>query len=163
MQYGDDTILIMQGCEAQLLHLKQILQDLYLSCGLKVNLHKSCLVPINMEQDTATSLAASFGCIVGPFPFTYLGFPMGITKPQVKDYAPLICRIERSLSASSQWLSYAGRLQYVNSVVSSLPTYYMCSLKVPLMVIDIIDKRRKNRLWRGNELRKKVTIWLLGT
>lgn len=148
----------MQGCEAQLLHLKEILQNLALSSGLKVNYHKSCLVPINMGHEKASSLAAVFGCVVGSFPFTYLGLPMGLTKPQVRDYDPLICRIERKLSASSQFLSYVGRLQLVNSVISSLPTYYMCSLKLPDTVIEIIDKHRKNCLWRGSEFRKKVTI-----
>jgi mannosylglycoprotein endo-beta-mannosidase len=68
---------------------------------------------------------------------------MGLTKPQVKDYAPLLCRIERRLSVSSQFLTMAGRLQLVNSVISSLPTYYMCSLKLPVTVIELIDKHRK--------------------
>jgi hypothetical protein len=80
---------------------------------------------------------------------------MGLTKLQVKDYAPLISRIERRLSASSQWLSYPRRLQLVNSVLSSLPTYYMCSLKLPVTVVEIIDKHRKNCLWRGSDFRKK--------
>ena len=127
VQYADDTIIIMQGCELQLTLLKEILHKIILSSGLKVY-HKSCLVPINIDQEKAGSLANAFGCTVGSFPFTYLGLPLGLTKPQVKDYAPLICRIERKLSANSQFLSYAGRLQLVNSVISSLPTYYMCSL-----------------------------------
>jgi hypothetical protein len=80
---------------------------------------------------------------------------MGLTKPQVKDYAPLICRIERRMSATSQFLSYDGRLQLVNSVISSLPTYYLCSLKLPVTVIELIDKHRKNCLWRGRDFRNK--------
>jgi hypothetical protein len=80
---------------------------------------------------------------------------MGLTKPPVKDYAPLICRIERKMAAASLHLSYAGRLQLVNSVLSSLPTYYMCTLKLPITVIDIIDKHRKNCLWRGREFTRK--------
>jgi hypothetical protein len=80
---------------------------------------------------------------------------MGLTKPQVIDYAPLICRIERRLSASSQFLSYAGRLQLVNFVLSSLPTYYMCSLKLPITVVDVIDKFRLNCLWRGKDFNRK--------
>jgi hypothetical protein len=80
---------------------------------------------------------------------------MGTTKPQVKDYAPLIYRVERRMSASSLFLSYAGKLQLVNSVLSSLPTYYMCSLKLLVTVIEIIDKHRKNCLWRGRDFRNK--------
>ena len=154
IQYADDTILVMQGYETQLLHLKEILHRIAISTGLVVNYHKSCLLPINKSQEKAAQLASAFGCLIGTFPFTYLGLPMGLTKPQVKDYAPLICRIERRLSASSQFLSYAGRLHLVNSVLSSLPTYYMCSLKIPAAVIEIIDKHRKNCLWRGSDFRK---------
>jgi hypothetical protein len=80
---------------------------------------------------------------------------MGLTKPQVKDYAPLICRMERKMAAASLHLSYVGRLQLVNSVLSSLPAYYMCTLKLPITVIDIIDKHRKNCLWRGREFNRK--------
>jgi hypothetical protein len=145
----------MQANEDQLVLLKRLLHSISLSSGLVVNYHKSCLVPINVSPAKASSLAQSFGCSVGSFPFTYLGLPLGLSKPLVKDYAPLICRIERRLSASSQFLSYAGRLQLVNSVISSLPTYYMCSLKLPLTVIEIIDKHRKNCLWRGNDFNSK--------
>lgn len=155
IQYADDTIAILQGNESQLILLKGILEKISQSSGLKVNYHKSCLVPINIDQDRATALANTFGSIVGSFPFTYLGLPMGLTKPLVKDFAPLICRIERRMSATSQFLSQAGRLQLVNSVISSLPTYHMCSLKLPVTVVEIIDKYRKNCLWRGREFRKR--------
>jgi hypothetical protein len=85
-----------------------------------MNYHKSCLVPINIDAQKIDLLAASFGCMVGSFPFTYLGLPLGLTKPLVRDFAPLICRVERRLAASSQLLSYAGRLQLINFVLSSL-------------------------------------------
>jgi hypothetical protein len=145
----------MQGCDSQLAILKDILNKISVSSGLIVNFHKLCLVPINISSERANSLAQSFGCTVGSLPFTYLGLPMGLTKPQVKDYAPLICRIERKMAATSPHLSYAGRLQLVNSVLSSLPTYYMCTLKLPITVIDIIDKHGKNCLWRGREFSRK--------
>jgi mannosylglycoprotein endo-beta-mannosidase len=156
--------MIMHANEAQLTLLKEILHKITLSCGLVVNYHKSCIVPINTSAEKASSLAQSFGCTVGSFYFTYLGLPMGLTKPQVKDYAPLICRIERRMSVASLYLSLAGRLQLVNSVISSLPTYYMCTLKIPITVIEIIDKYRKNCLWRGREFRAKgynLAAWSL--
>jgi hypothetical protein len=81
---------------------------------------------------------------------------MGLTKLLVKDYALLIYRIERKLSASSMYLSYVGRLQLVNSVISSLPTYYMCILKLPTTAMEVIDKHKKNCLWRGKEFSHKA-------
>jgi hypothetical protein len=77
-----------------------------------------------------------------------LGIPLGTTKPLIKDYAPLICRVERKLSASSIYLSYSGRLQLINSVISSLPTYFMCTLSLPKTVIEVIDKFRKKIAFR---------------
>ncbi|KAG8087637.1 hypothetical protein GUJ93_ZPchr0010g11266 [Zizania palustris] len=43
----------------------------------------------------------------------------------------------------------AGKLQIVNSVLSALPTYAMCSFKLPIRVINQIDRARRNCLWRG--------------
>lgn len=132
-----------------------MLQAFTLSTCLKVNYQKSCLVPINVNNNVATSLANTFRCVLVSFLFTYLGLPMGLTKLQVKDYAPLIYKIEMRFSASARFLSYEGRVQLVNSILSSLPTYYMCTLKLPIAVIEAIYKYRKNCLWRDSDFKKK--------
>jgi hypothetical protein len=148
VQYADDTLLIMEADARQLFCLKALLHSFANSIGLKVNFHKSCLIPINVPSHKVSLLTGVFGCVEGQLPFTYMGIPLGTTKPLVKDYAPLICRIEIKLSASSVFLSYSGRLQLINSVVSSIPTYYMCTLSLPKTVVAMIDKFRKNYLWR---------------
>ena len=43
------------------------------------------LVPINLPEDRANLLAQNVGCELGKLPFTYLGLPLGITKPKVVD------------------------------------------------------------------------------
>jgi hypothetical protein len=143
VQYADDTLLIMEADARQLFCLKALLHSFANSTGLKVNFHKSCLIPINVPSHKVPLLTGVFGCVEGQLPFTYLGIPLGTTKPLVKDYAPLICRIERKLSTSSVFLSYSGRLQLINSVVSSIPTDYMCTLSLPKTVVAMIDKFRK--------------------
>jgi len=60
IQYADDTILVMQGCESQLLHLKEILHRIAISTGLIVNYHKSCLLPINNESREGCSTCKCF-------------------------------------------------------------------------------------------------------
>lgn len=88
-------------------------------------------------------------------PFTYLGLPIGTTKPKIEDFAPMIDKIERQLNVCSSLLSYAGRLEMVNSVITPFTTYAMCTLKIHKGVIDNIDRARKQCLWRGNDLSKK--------
>jgi hypothetical protein len=43
----------------------------------------------------------------------------------------------------------------VNAIFSSLPTYYMCTLRLPLIVIKQIDKYRRHCLWRGADINAK--------
>jgi hypothetical protein len=113
-----------------------------------VNYHKSSLIPINLSHDEAAFLSQEFLCQLGTMPFTYLGLPMGTTKPSTRDLSPLIDRVERRLSAVTSFLSYGDRLVLVNSVLSSLPTYYMLTLKLPPGLILVIDKARKHCLWK---------------
>lgn len=65
LQYAYDTLIVMEGCPSQLLHLKGILSDYAVSTGLKVNYSKSMLVPINMDENRMNFLAQTFGCSVG--------------------------------------------------------------------------------------------------
>jgi hypothetical protein len=50
IQYANDTIVVMKGCDSQLALRKEILHNITLSCGLVVNYQKSCLVPINVSS-----------------------------------------------------------------------------------------------------------------
>ena len=79
-------------------------------------------------EERAQHLASTFGCIVGQLPFTYLGLPLGTTRPAVVDFLPLVCRIERRMAGISSLLSYHGRLILVNSLLSSPPMYWLSTI-----------------------------------
>lgn len=88
-------------------------------------------------------LARTFGCEVGSLPFTYLGLPLGRSKPIVEECMQIVHRIQRRLVSGSDFLTQGGKLQLVNSVLSSLPTFYMCTILIPITVIG---------LWRGSNI-----------
>jgi len=113
------------------------------------------MIPINVPDSDITALVSAFGCQIALMPFTYLGLPMGTTKPKLEDLTPLMDRVERRLSSFSSFLSYSGRLEMVNSVLTPTVTYAMCSIKLPVGVIENIDRARKQCLWRGNDATKK--------
>lgn len=110
------------------------------------------MIPINICDAKMELLARTFGCTKGTLPFTYLGLPLGTTKPRIVDFLPLVNKCERRLGGISSMLNQAGRLQITNAVLSSLPTFYMCTLEIPKTVIKQIDKFRKNCLWRGSNV-----------
>jgi hypothetical protein len=95
IQYADDTLLIMQACPIQLAALRVVLEDFAQATGLRVNYSKCAMMSINILDDLISSLAASFGCQIGSLPFTYLGLPMGMTKPTIHDLSPLVGLVER--------------------------------------------------------------------
>jgi hypothetical protein len=132
------------------------------STGLHVNYHKSNIYPINVSDQKLAILANTFHRKVGTMPFTYLGLPLGLKKPNLGAFLPLIQKIERRLTSTSIFLSQAGRLQMVNAVFSSLPTYFMCTLKLPKTVIKQIDKFRRHCLWRGADINAKKHLKSLG-
>nr|ABA98347.1 retrotransposon protein, putative, unclassified [Oryza sativa Japonica Group] len=162
IQYVDDILILLKASQREVFCFKAILNMFAQSTGLKVNFNKSSLYPLNLSQDKADLLAGILGCNIGSLPFTYLGLPLGTTRHRVVDFAPLVDRIERRLTASSIFLPQGGRLTLINSVISSIPTYYMSSLQLPVTVIKAIDTARKNYLWRGNNpssTRKSLASW----
>jgi hypothetical protein len=92
---------------------------------------------------------------VDTYPFTYLGLPMGTTKPKVEDYTPLVNKIERRISAMVTWLTMAGRATLVGTTISSVPIYAMCSVKMYATNLNSIDRARKHGLWRGSDVASK--------
>ena len=131
IQYAYDTILLVNADETQLLAIKEMLVRFHASTGLKVNFNKSSLIPVNVSNEVTAHLAKFFDCSIGQMPFTYLGLPLGTTRPNIQDLMPLVDRVKRRLSASSAMLNQGARLQLLNSVLSSLPIFHLCSLAIP--------------------------------
>jgi hypothetical protein len=162
IQYADDTLLVLQANANQLFFLKALLNSYETASGLKVNYMKSQMIPINVSPEKMQHLANTFGCQIGSLPFTYLGLPMGTTKPRIDDLSPIMDRVEHRLSVYSIWLSYSGRLQMVNSAITPIVTYTLCTIKVPKGFIENIDRARKQCLWRGNDDTAKggnLVVW----
>jgi hypothetical protein len=151
IQCADDTLLVLQADANQLVFLRALLNNYETASGLRVNFRKSQMTQISMSAERLQHLASTFGCQTGSLPFTYLGLPMGTTKPRIDDLSPIMDRVEQRLSACSTWLSYSGRLQMINSAITPIVTYTLCTIKVPKGFIENIDRARKQWLWRGSD------------
>jgi hypothetical protein len=122
------------------------------------------MVPINLNSERLNHLAATFNCMTGSLPFAYLGLPSSNSKPTIQECLPLVHRVERRLLSTSMFLTQGGKLLMVNSVLSSLPTFYMCWIKVPVDILNQIDKYRMHYLWHGgdvNDKKPQMTAWKL--
>jgi hypothetical protein len=154
LQYADDTLLILPADPTQLGNLKDTLHKFTMSTGLKVNYHKSSMVPINISHERCQELANGFGCKTESLPFTYLGLPMGTTKPKVEDLMPMICKIDKRLFGISNMLAYSSRLVTIKAIIAGMTNYAMCALKVHMTCLDHVEKSSRLFLWHGKEINK---------
>ena len=118
------------------------------STGLDVNYHKSFIIPINVDSAVMEDLAAAFGWKTGKLPFTYLGLPVGTTRPKMVDFMPLVDCMERRMTASSSFLNQGERLQFLNSALSSMPIFFLCSLPLPAGILKKLERIQRQCLWR---------------
>jgi hypothetical protein len=130
LQYADDTLIILQADEQQLTHLQYILPNFGNVSGLRVNYSKSNLISINVSPDKIGILTTALQYQEGSLPFTYLGLPLSTTKPTKYFFLPLIQTVLRRLPSCTMYLNFGSKLRMVNSILSSLPMFFLRSLKV---------------------------------
>jgi hypothetical protein len=100
---------------------------------LRVNFAKSCLLSINVLNEKAALLVGLFGCKLKTFPFNYLGL------------GSLYSKLNHCLTTS--FLSLDARIMVTKAILSSLPTFYICTLKLTNGAIEIVEKSRRIGVW----------------
>jgi hypothetical protein len=89
LQYADDTILFSDINRDHLMNLKGSLAIYEQLSGMRINFHKSELIPINLDQEQIHNIAHIFSCPIGDFPIKYLGVPLHFEKLRRDDIQPL--------------------------------------------------------------------------
>jgi hypothetical protein len=60
---------------------------------------------------------------------------------------PLVDRIERRVSPTFMLMSYSGRVTLINSLLTSIATFTMCSIQLNPKILEHIEKIRRHCLW----------------
>jgi hypothetical protein len=130
--------------------LKLILDAFASATWLEINFSKSTFVPINVDPVHATSLASVLSCAIGAFPQMYMGLPLIDTKLLAQVLDELTIPVEHCISGwRVQLLNRGGRLTLTNAVISMKPIYAMGALRLPMSIVDRIDKPRHGMLRKG--------------
>ncbi|XP_028088431.1 uncharacterized protein LOC114288989 [Camellia sinensis] len=97
LQYADDTIFFSTRDESEIVNLYSILRLFGVISGLKVNLEKSRVVSINMQQDLLWNRTAFLGCGIEALLFKYLGLPLGGNPRSEAFWNPVVEKIGKRL------------------------------------------------------------------
>ena len=141
--------------------VKGILEIFARATGLKTNLNKSHVSPIQCDLESTVTVLTHFPGKIDPFPITYLGIPLGLRKLRKNELQPLVDKVANRLpSWKANLLNKAGRTVLIKSTLSAIPTHTALAVKISPWTIKCIDKIRRGFLWRGAASAKGVQCLL---
>lgn len=100
--------------------------------GLKVNMAKSQLLGINMEEEGVGRLADNVGCVIGTWSMSYLGMPLSGKTLGGRIFGTWWWpKFPKGWRDGRAFLSRGGRLALIKLVLEHMPTYFLFYLPNP--------------------------------
>ncbi|GKC25601.1 hypothetical protein Tco_1027751 [Tanacetum coccineum] len=158
--YADDVIFIGQWCESNISTIVQVLQCFYRASGLRINVHKSKLMGIDVSSNQVEQDASHIGCLTFTPPFSYLGVKVGGMMSRISTWNEVVqCLLDRLSKWKMKMLSIGGRLTLLKSLVGSMPIYHMSLFKTPMKVLNTMESI-SGKFFNGMDLNKKKMVWV---
>lgn len=123
--FANDLLLFARGDTASIKQLLEVLEKFAAVSGLKANQLKSSIYFGGVADGTKHEILNISGMQEGQLPFKYLGVPLSTQKLSVLQCQPLVKRILQKINCwATKFLSYAGRVQRIKSVLFGIQTYW---------------------------------------
>ncbi|XP_019223812.1 PREDICTED: uncharacterized protein LOC109205556 [Nicotiana attenuata] len=155
-------VLAMEGDEVSIQLLCDCFNKFSKASGLVANQSKSCMYFGGVPAEIQQRIIQTTGFTIGEIPFKYLGVPLSAKRLSLNQCQPLL---DKMLGKIKQWttkfLSYAGRLQLIKSVLIAIQNFWSQIFPLPKKIIQVIEGICRKFLWTGdtNTNRKALVAW----
>ncbi|XP_073368024.1 uncharacterized protein [Aegilops tauschii subsp. strangulata] len=155
LQYVDDTIIMVEGSDADISNLKFLLLCFQQMLGLKINFDKSDVMVMGYSPNECRSIANRLNCRLGSFPMTYLGTPISDSRLSVADLPPTVAKLQLRIEPwQGRWLSKAAQTILINSSLSRL-LFLMIFYSLHETLHHEIAKVQARFFWAGDNNKQK--------
>jgi len=150
--YADDVVIFLHSSASDLEVMLDLLQLFGEASGLKTNVQKSSVLPIQCLEDDKAIIQEQLPCQILDFPCKYLGVPLSLRKLSKAQIQPIIDKIADQLPGwKADLLTRAGRKVLVQFVLTSMLVYLVMAMDLPPWALKAIDKIRRGFLWKGRK------------
>lgn len=160
--FADDLMVFAEGNKRSVEGVLKVFEEFDKMSGLKISLEKSTLFLAGFTSQKREELMNHFPFGAGKLPVRYLGLPLLTKGMTVTDFIPLVEKIRKRIGIwSGRFLSYAGILQLIKLVITSLANFWMAAFRLPTGCIKEVERLCSAFLWSGLELnsRKAKVAW----
>ena len=154
--FADDLMLFAKANKAGADSIQKVLSKFCKESGQLISAEKSCIyfspnVPLNARDDIYGLLNIAETSCLGK----YLGFPLNHRGAGQNRYIFIVEKVITKLSRwKTKFLSFAGRMVLINSVMAAIPNHIMQGVALPSHLCEKLDKVNRDFLW-GSSLEKR--------
>ncbi|XP_039070447.1 uncharacterized protein LOC120217411 [Hibiscus syriacus] len=150
LSFADDLLIFCKGNIESVVGVLSILDQFYEVSRLKLNSFKCEIFSAGIHARTIEKVKLITGFQVGILHVHYLGIPLVTLKLTEKDCQALIDNIKRKLHIwSGRNISYAGRLELINSVLFNISNYWCRQLVLPASILKKVEQICSRFFWKG--------------
>ncbi|KAJ4755627.1 RNA-directed DNA polymerase (reverse transcriptase)-related family protein [Rhynchospora pubera] len=158
--YADDLLIFGEASQAEVMKIQQLLNLFCGMSGQEIGTDKSRIwfskhTPLEVQRLISSAFAASKASPSD----VYLGTTIVANKPG--DFGPLLDKIDSKLQPwKRQFLSQAGKVVLIKSVIEPLLLYTMSNTAIPAAIIKVIEGKLRAFFWdKGGSSRMPLVAW----
>lgn len=162
LMFADDLLMFCRGDESSVSLLFQAFSKFSMASGLEANMDKTEVYFGGVKEEEKGQILDRLPMKLGVIPFKYLGVPLSSKKLTYAQCKPLLEKILAKVKCwTVKFLSYAGRLQLVKSVLFGMQTYWSQIFLLPKKLIKEVQRVCRVFLWTRstNPSRKAPIAW----
>ena len=150
LSFADDPLLFSRADTKSVRILIESWQHFAGLFGLRLNPSKSHIFFSDNSREISSSIQALTGFQVVTLPIRYLGVPLVSSRFLMEDCQRLVDVITARISHwTARFLSYAGRLQLINTILFSIQSYWSSLFILPPRVYKRIEQIFAKFFWFG--------------